>query len=168
MKKIIKQNLLIVLVILSSFYSKSLNASESNKFNITYYEEHLSERDSIIYYYLDTVSFYLDSFEVEEKPYVLSQALWETGWFQCENCAWSIGENMFGFRGKNGYIKYASWVESVEAYAVWQKKRYTIYKEGHPNGTYTQFLIWAKYATSTTYVTHVKYMYNWLMKNYYD
>jgi flagellum-specific peptidoglycan hydrolase FlgJ len=127
-----------------------------------------SKRDSIIFYYLDTISYYLDSLDVQEQPYVLAQAIWETGWFQCNNCAWSKGHNLFGFRGQNGYIKYNSWVESVVAYSKWQNRRYIPYKKTHPNSTYLNFIVWSKYADEPSYTAHIQTIYNWLIKNWYN
>lgn len=126
-----------------------------------------NKHDSIVFYYLDTISYYLDSLKVEEQSYVLAQAILETGWFQCKNCAWSNGYNLFGFRGKNGYIKYKSWKESVIAYADWQKKRWIPYKEKHPKNTYLDFLIWCKYAEGSGYNKYISTIRNWLLKNWY-
>lgn len=124
------------------------------------------KRDSIVIHYLDTISYYLDSLEFQEKQYVLAQAIWETGWFQCKNCAWSKGYNLFGFRNQNGYIKYDSWVESIMAYSEWQKKKYPKYKKTHPKGNYLDFLKWCKYAETDQYRKHITYVYNWIGSNY--
>jgi flagellum-specific peptidoglycan hydrolase FlgJ len=125
-----------------------------------------TKKDSATIQYLDTISHYLDSLGVQEKQYVLAQAIWETGWFKCKNCAWSKGYNLFGFRSKSGYIKYNSWQESVIAYSEWQKKRYPKYKKSHTNGNYLNFLKWCRYAETDAYSKHVTYVYNWLGKNY--
>lgn len=126
-----------------------------------------NKHDSITISYLDKVSYYLDSLGVKEKDYVLSQAMWETGWFQCKNCAWSKGYNLFGFRSGNGYIKYKSYKESAIAYSKWQNKRYAPYKLKYPNKSYLDFLVYCKYAEDANYLKKVIYMHNWLIKNYY-
>lgn len=126
------------------------------------------KKDSVIIHYLDSISYYLDSLGVQEKQYVLAQAIWETGSFKCKNCAWSKGYNLFGFRSKKGYIKYNSWVESVLAYSEWQKKRYPKYKKSHPKSNYLDFLKYCRYAETDQYRKHITYAYNWLSKNYME
>jgi flagellum-specific peptidoglycan hydrolase FlgJ len=125
-----------------------------------------TKKDSATIHYLDMISHYLDSLEVQEKQYVLAQAVWETGWFKCKNCAWSKGYNLFGFRSKKGYIKYNSWTESVVAYSEWQNKKYPKYKKSHPKGSYLNFLKWCRYAETDAYSKHIIYVYDWLGKNY--
>lgn len=124
--------------------------------------------DSTIIAYLDTISYYLDSLNVKEQKYVLAQTLWETGWFGCKNCAWSKGNNLFGFRGENGYIKYKSWVNSVHAYSKWQDKKYSAYLKKHPDGSYMDFLSKSGYSQTSEYKKNINYMINWLDKNYYN
>lgn len=125
-----------------------------------------SKKDSAVLYDLRILEKYIDSLGIKEKAYVMAQAAWETGWFNCKDCAWSIGHNAFGFRSKKGYIKYESFLESVVAYSVWQNKKYTPYKEKHPKSTYIDFLEWCGYAETKLYRKHVLYAYNKIV-NYY-
>ncbi len=151
------------ILLLLSFAISSIALSNSSDPR----RQNLNEEDSLLYNRLDSICYYIDSLQIEHREYVLAQSLWETGWYRCDNCAWSRGNNLFGFKGKSGYIVYDSWVESVVAYDKWQEKRLSAYRETHSEVDYLKFLLWAKYATSDTYTSHVKYMYNWLMKNYF-
>lgn len=124
------------------------------------------KKDSVVICYLDSIKLMLDSLGVEEPIYVLSQAVWETGWFKCKNCTWK-NNNMFGFRGKNAkYMHFKSWRDCVVYYANWQKKRYPKFKEKHPGGTYLQFLKWSHYSESETYSKHITWVYEWINKNW--
>lgn len=129
-------------------------------------EKNCSKKDSVVFYYLDSIKYLLDSLHVEEPKYVMAQALWETGNFRCKSCAWQ-NNNMFGFRGQSGkYMSFNTWRESVIYYANWQKKRYPKYKSNHPNGTYLDFLTWCKYAVSPDYAKNITKMYRWIQNNW--
>jgi len=124
------------------------------------------KNDSTVFYYLDSMKYYLDSLQVEEPMYVMAQALWETGWFACKNCSWKYN-NMFGFKSQNrSYLKFNTWVDCVIYYAKWQKARYPKYKEKYPKGTYLGFLKWCHYATGDDYNQKVQLMYNWILDNW--
>lgn len=154
--------LLFVGILISTLVQAS--PEEKEKINIkTYYID-----DSLVFMYLDTISFYIDSLDIKEPKYVLAQTLLETGWFDCNNCAWSKGNNLFGFKGNRGYIKYSSWIESVHAYKRWQNRKYTAYLNKYPNGTYLDFLSRCGYSESSSYKKNVYYMTLWLDKNYYN
>lgn len=120
----------------------------------------------LVYQYLDSLEYLMDSLQIQEPVYVMAQAIYETGWFQCKNCAWE-NNNMFGFRGQNNkYMKFKSWRASVFYYANWQKKRYFKFKAKYPNGDYLHFLKWCKYAQSTTYSSKITWTFRWLIKNW--
>jgi len=122
--------------------------------------------DSVTLAYLDSINYYIDSLDIQEPLYVLSQACWETGWFNCKNCTWE-NNNMFGFRGKSGkYMKFKNWPECVVYYANWQKKRYPKFKELHPGGTYLGFLKWCRFAESPHYSRVITETHNWVLKNW--
>ena len=78
---------------------------------------------------------------------VYNQARLETGNFKSQ--VFKENNNLFGFVGKKGYIKYNSWQESVKAYKQWQTKYYT-------HGSYYDFLQKIGYATDTEYVSKLK------------
>ena len=124
------------------------------------------KNDSTVLQFLDSIYYYLDSLEVEEPKYVMAQALFERGWFQCTKCSWKYN-NMFGFKGQSGkYLRFNTWVDCVIYYSNWQKKRYPKYKATHPKGTYLGFLKWCHFAESDEYSKHVQSMYNWINLNW--
>lgn len=71
--------------------------------------------------------------EVKHPEIVTAQAIWETGWFKCNNCSLDKN-NLFGFNTGGPYFKYDSWKESVDAYKRWQDNYYD------PNRDYYEFL----------------------------
>lgn len=150
MKKI--KTILFAIVLITSLYGRT-NANN------------IIKKDSVVYFYLDSISEMLDSLGVEEPSYVMAQAIWETGWFKCKKCTWS-NNNMFGFRSSSKYMHFDSWRDCVIYYAKWQKKRYPKYKLKYPNGNYLHFLKWAHYSESTEYSKRITTIYNWVNKNW--
>lgn len=124
------------------------------------------KNDSVVFSYLDSIKDMLDSLQVEEPIYVLAQATYESGWFECKNCSWKYN-NMFGFKGQSGkYLRFNTWQDCVIYYANWQKKRYPKYKAKYPNGTYLGFLKWCHYATGDDYNRKIQWTYNWIIDNW--
>lgn len=80
---------------------------------------------------------------------VMAQAKLETGNFKSN--VFKQNNNLFGFVGRNGYIKYTSWQKSVEDYKRWQTKYYK-------RGDYYAFLDRIGYATDTSYTDKLKRM----------
>lgn len=74
---------------------------------------------------------------------VYAQARLETGNFKSQ--VFKENNNLFGFVGNNGYIKYNSWQESVKDYKEWQNKYYV-------RGDYYTFLKRVGYAEDTSYI----------------
>lgn len=70
---------------------------------------------------------------IKHPEIVTAQAIVETGWFKCEDCALD-NNNIFGFNSGGDYISFSSWRKSVEYYKTWQSERYTGGKD------YYQFL----------------------------
>jgi len=126
----------------------------------------LQKNDSLIFKYLDSINYYIDSLDIQEPLYVLAQSCWETGWFQCKNCT-RENNNIFGFRGQSGkYMKFKSLSECMVYYSNWQKKRYPKFKKLHPGGTYLGFLKWCRFAESPHYSRVITETYNWILKNW--
>lgn len=73
---------------------------------------------------------------------VYNQARLETGNFMSP--VFKSNKNLFGFVGRNGYIKYNTWQESVKDYKRWQLKYYK-------SGDYYAFLEKIGYAKDTLY-----------------
>jgi len=80
---------------------------------------------------------------------VMAQAKLETGNFKSQ--VFKENNNLFGFVGKKGYIKYNNWQESVEDYAEWQRKYYK-------SGDYYNFLERIGYAEDSTYTEKLRRM----------
>lgn len=87
--------------------------------------------------------------EIKFPEIVEAQARLETGNFTSNY--FKNYHNLFGFRGKNGYIKYTTWIKSVEAYAKWQTKYYK-----NNNEDYFTFLKRINYAEDTNYIIKLK------------
>lgn len=130
-------------------------------------EVKIVKNDSIVFEYLYSIKYMLDTLKVEEPVYVMAQALYESGWFACKHCTWE-NNNMFGFKGSNGkYLKFKCWQDCVIYYAKWQKKRYPKYKAKHPNGNYLDFLRWSNYSVSKDYAGKITTMKKWIEKNWH-
>lgn len=113
------------------------------------------------------VKYILDSLQIEESRTVLAQVVCETGWLNCKHCCLDKN-NLFGFIGKKGCIKFDNWVESCVYYKKWQDLRWSKYKSKHKNPDYISFLkskYSGPYARSKTYDKYVKIMLTKL-KNY--
>ena len=55
-------------------------------------------RNERVYRDIIKIKGYLDSLHVENTDIVISQAVYETGWFNCNNCCFKYN-NLFGFIG---------------------------------------------------------------------
>jgi hypothetical protein len=70
----------------------------------------------------DSIYKEIQGIGIKHSDIVFKQAIIET------NCGKTgVGKtknNLFGFRGKNGYIYYKTWKDSVKAYKKWQDKHY--------------------------------------------
>ena len=53
---------------------------------------------------------------------VLKQAVKESGWLKCENCALSNYNNIFGFQD-TAYLQFDHWTESIVYYKKWQSRK---------------------------------------------
>lgn len=78
---------------------------------------------------------------------VYAQAVLETGHFH--SGLFIADHNLFGFRGKDGYLHYTSWKEAVDSYALWQEANYR-------GGDYNAFLVNVHYAEDSGYVNKLK------------
>jgi hypothetical protein len=84
---------------------------------------------------------------IKEHTIVYNQALLETGNFKSDY--FNNRFNLFGFRSKNGYMKFDSWKDCVGYYKTWQVKRYK-------GGDYYKFLTKVGYAEDTLYIKKLK------------
>lgn len=126
----------------------------------------IHRNDSTTIGFLDSIKCYLDNLNVEEPIYVMAQAAYESGWFECKSCSWKYN-NMFGFKAQNGkYLKFKTWKDCLIYYSIWQNKNYPIYKKKHPKGTYLEFLKYCKYSESPEYFKHITSVYNWIVDNW--
>jgi flagellum-specific peptidoglycan hydrolase FlgJ len=85
--------------------------------------------------------------EIEHPEIVIKQFILETGWGKSYVC--KKFNNLFGFRGSNGYFKYKHWTESVEHYKEFQNKKYK-------GGDYYVFLHKVGYAEAPDYIQILK------------
>jgi len=81
---------------------------------------------------------------------VLAQSKLETGHYKSK--VLRTHNNLFGFRTKKGYIKFAHWRESVAYYKKWQDKRY----KRHKYANYYEFLTDIGYAEDPQYTNKLR------------
>lgn len=70
---------------------------------------------------------------IEFPEVVFAQAILETGWSRCQNCALDRYNNVFGWTTSAGYVNFKNWRQSVRFYRLWQNKYYK-------GGDYFEFL----------------------------
>jgi len=83
---------------------------------------------------------------VKHSNIIIKQVKLETG-----NLKYVRHNNLFGFRGNNGYLKFNTWQDAVKYKKEWQDKRYH-------GGDYYDFLIKVGYATDSTYIKKLRQM----------
>ena len=82
--------------------------------------------------------------DIKHADIVINQVKLETG-----NLKYVKNNNLFGFRGNHGYLKFDTWQDAVRYKKEWQTKKYK-------GGDYYAFLLKVKYATDTTYINKLK------------
>lgn len=147
MNTIVKKSIPIILVIIAIL---GLILSTDNQVDIPK-ETGIIETKKINF---DTPQFTKDDLKEQLKKHnihhidiVYAQAKLETGNFKSK--LFIKNNNLFGFRGKNDYVKYNHWTESVKAYSNFQKEYYR-------SGDYYIFLNKVGYAEDTNYIKKVK------------
>lgn len=86
--------------------------------------------------------------DVKYPEIVLAQAILETGHFKSSLCI--KNHNLFGFRTRNGYLSFDSWIESCYYYKGWQDRYYNDTED------YYNFLIIINYAEDKGYINKIK------------
>jgi len=86
---------------------------------------------------------------IKHPKIVLAQAKLETGDYT-SNLSRKHG-NLFGLKGRKGYVKFNNWKESVVAYRDWVQYKYK-------GGDYYAFLKKIGYASDPRYIEKVKQM----------
>ena len=81
---------------------------------------------------------------VKHSNIVIKQVKLETG-----NLKHVRHNNLFGFRGNNGYLKFKTWQDAVKYKKAWQDKKYH-------GGDYYHFLMKVGYAKDSTYIKKLK------------
>jgi hypothetical protein len=77
---------------------------------------------------------------------VLKQVKLETG-----HLKYVKHNNLFGFRGNNGYLRFDTWQDAVTYKKAWQLRKYK-------GGDYYRFLIKVGYAEDSNYIRKLKQM----------
>lgn len=93
---------------------------------------------------IENVRAELKRLGVKHSNIVIKQVKLETG-----NLKYVRNNNLFGFRGNKGYLKFDTWQDAVQYKKKWQDKRYK-------GGDYYDFLIKVGYATDSTYIQKLK------------
>ena len=107
----------------------------------------------------DNVDYWLDHFGIQHQDIVRQQIVLETGNFTSYLC--KEQNNLFGMRhprirettslGSNyGHANYASYIDSIKDYALWQQYQYKSEKD------YYKFLTQVGYAEATNYTAMLK------------
>lgn len=91
----------------------------------------------------------LKKYNIKHPRIVLAQAKLETGNYTSKLC--KRHGNLFGLKGRKGYVKFGSWQESVKAYRDWVQYKYK-------GGDYYVFLKKIGYASDPRYIEKVKQM----------
>jgi uncharacterized FlgJ-related protein len=107
-------------------------------------------KDSTLDLNISNIYLKILEYNILEPKIVLYQALHESGNFKSKY--FKINNNLFGFRGNNGYFKFKNWEKSVAYYKKWQDKvPYTSKKYG----SYFNYLKIRNYATDPNYKLNV-------------
>lgn len=105
------------------------------------------------------------AYDIAYPKIVLAQAMFETGWMECKKCTFRYN-NLFGFRGRGNYMRFATISDCLEYLKTWQQKFYEPWRQKHPKGTYYEFLTHMKYAADMpTYLKKIKWVERWVDKN---
>lgn len=73
---------------------------------------------------INSLRFWCESYDIKHSDIVIRQAMLESTYMRCKNCALSEHNNLWGFQTSEGYMKFSHWSESVEFYAKFQKQYY--------------------------------------------
>lgn len=95
---------------------------------------------------IENVRQELKKLGVKHSNIVIKQVKLETG-----NLKYVRNNNLFGFRGNSGYLKFNTWQDAVKYKKQWQDKKYH-------GGDYYDFLIKVGYATDSTYIKKLRQM----------
>lgn len=95
---------------------------------------------------IENVRQELKKLGVKHSNIVIKQVKLETG-----NLKYVRNNNLFGFRGNSGYLKFNTWQDAVKYKKQWQDKKYH-------GGDYYDFLIKVGYATDNTYIKKLRQM----------
>lgn len=122
-------------------------------------------QDSVKLYQLNwnNIDYWLDQFDVKHKEIVKQQIYLETGNLSSDICR--NNNNLFGMRYprvrkttaigiRKSHAQYASYVDSIRDYAIWQQNRY----DGSVD--YYSFLVRIGYAECDSYISKLRYIAN--------
>ena len=103
----------------------------------------------------------LEKRKVQQVTILASQAILETGWFECTDCSLDKN-NLFGLwnHRKKEYFCYETWQESIEGYKRGIQYKYdpSKYKD------YYEFLEELGYATDPEYINKLKKIEAWIQQ----
>ena len=134
-----------IILVLSFLISINCLAPPSHiKFNLRSHYISILKQSELT---LENVKKYIQLVDIKYPEIVIRQYILETGWGKSNIC--KTYNNLFGFRGANGYFKYKHWTESIESYKRFQDRKY---KEG----CYYTFLEKVGYSESNKYVKTLK------------
>lgn len=98
----------------------------------------------------------LVKYEVDQPQISLMIIVYETGWLKCKDCAFD-DNNLFGFKTKNGFLKFEDHASCIKYYKRWQTKYWLPYRSRNPNGNYYHFLKWIGYCNDMdTYISNLE------------
>ena len=98
---------------------------------------------------VDQVRREIECHKIANPCVVLAQAIIETGWFRCSGCSMDRN-NLFGFRIREGYLRFDHWIDSVIYYKRWQLKRL------RAGENYFDFLRRVGYAEDNFYISKLQ------------
>jgi len=93
---------------------------------------------------IENIRIELKKLGVKHSAIVIKQVNLETG-----NLKHVKDNNLFGFYGSEGYLKFKTWQDAIAYKKRWQDKKYH-------GGDYYDFLVRVKYASDTNYIKKLK------------
>ena len=154
-KKILNTSVKNITIILLLLFGGTIPISSKTKthkqtYQISSQDTTSTQKDSVLSLNITNIYSKIVEYGIFEPKIVLYQALQESGNF---NSKYFISSNnLFGFRGNNGYFRFEHWEMSIAYYKKWQDK---VPYSPEKYGNYFNYLKIRNYATDPNYKSNV-------------
>lgn len=153
-KKIFNTSIKNITIILLLLLKTNSLSSESKIYKQIYQtslqDTTYTQKDSVLSLNITNIYSKIIEYGIYEPKIVLYQALQESGNFSSKY--FKVNNNLFGFRGKNGYFKFEHWEMSIAYYKKWQDK---VPYSSEKYGNYFNYLKIRNYASDPNYKLNV-------------